>query len=653
MKNRKRALTESYRLNREGRVALSGIFEGIEGYGKALLEALCTEEVQASEELSAADIQFLPMEAGAEGLVRQVLKKEYVANEEGYVIDIDDTIKVYADTESAKLYAIMALRDLWEDGLDKAVIYGYPAVPYRSARVFLPSRKNMPYFRSFIDLLVNLGYNSLLLEIGGEMEYKKHPEINETWAAYCESMKEFNNKPYVASGVYCRTKNSVHTFNGEGDVYTQEELQELAVYCTQRGIEIIPEVPSLSPSESFLISHPELRECEDEPFASTACPCKEGLYNLVFDLYDEVIEVFHPKTLHIGHDEWWVMCVCDRCKNRDAAELFAYNVQRCYDYLKEKGIRTMMWADKLVRFYEKTGEEQGGAAKHVYHVKKDKTIEVLGEQYPLYARHWFAASEEAKETGFHQVIHDTAECMQMLPKDIICLNWYWATEPRILDDYLANDRIMNKPNSYMAGGAQGVSISNWIDSSEAGMQRWNTIFDLGYGAVICWNHDRREKDHAKNLRDTFDGLYRFRNRDILRGKHLEVVHTAVKAWEIGEAYYDDLPYAEEDKMTMGEYHVLYEDGSSDVFPIRYTLNIGTRDALTERWADARSWQYIVDKHLTTVAGVCNYEQREDGIWYRAVFPVKSEVKSVTYVPRTGLAEYVAVARMQIIEEKVC
>ncbi len=659
MKDNKQLLTESYRMQRDGWVTLSGKWEGIDGLGKALLEELSVESGNAQGQKQAADVIFRPMAAGAEALVREVLERAYVENEEGYVIDIDDTITVYADTERAKLYAVMALRDAWEDGLKKAVTYSYPVVSHRSVRVYLPAKKNLPYFKTFIDLMAHLGYNSILLEIGGALEYKRHPEINETWAAYCQSMKEFNMKPYRAARGYYRTKNSIHTFNGEGDIYTQEEMKQLAAYCAERYIEVIPEVPSLSHSEYFLISHPELRECDDEPYASTACPSNENLYKLVFDLYDEVIEVFHPKTLHIGHDEWWVMCVCDKCRNKDAAKLFAENVQKCYDYLKARGIRTMMWADKLVRFNEKTGEVQGGGEKHVYNVKTDQTIEVMGKEYPLYARHWFKHSQEAMEKGFHQVIHDTADCMHMLPQDIICLNWYWATEPRILDDYLLNNRIMVYGNSYMAGmmnwkerfaaGAKGISVSNWVDSSEAGMQRWNTVFDLGYGAIICWNHERKEQDHARNLKDTFAGLYRYRNRETLKGSHIEVLHTAVQTWENGEKYYEDLPYADEADMTMGAYVVRYEDGSCDTFPVLYSLNIGTRDALTERWADVRAWQYKVDKHLTTVASVCDFEKREDGIWYRAVFPTKGNAVSCEYVPKAGLEKYVAVAEVKIME----
>jgi len=647
-------LTQSYRKNKDGSITLSGKCYGIEGRGKELLEAFKNKYQKG------ADVYFMPVNEAARQLVCQSFDVEYVENEEAYIIDIDDVVTVYADSERAKLYAAVTLQDAFEESLQKAVIYNYPAVAHRSARVYLPAKKDMPYFKKFIDMLVYLGYNSLLLEIGGAMEYKKHPEINSTWKEYCASMNEFNDKCYVAQEVYYRTKNSIHTFNGGGDIYSQEELKELAMYCSERYIEIIPEVPSLSHSEYILISHPELRECEDEPFASTACPSNPDLYKLVFDLYDEVIEVFSPKTIHIGHDEWYNMCLCDRCRDKEAGVLLAENVLKCYNYLKQRGIRTMMWAEKLIQVIDKRGEVHGGGERHIFNLKTDKTIEVMGKEYPLYERHYFQPTKEAEEHGFEQVIPETISCMDAIPDDLICVNWYWSLEPRIIDEFLLRGKTMIYGNCKMAGmtnckdrfaaGAQGVSISCWHDSSEAGMQRWNTQFDLGYGAAVCWGHNRKENEHEKNLADTFAGLYRFRNRETLAGSYIEVVHTLKKAWEDGEKYYSDLPYADEKNMTLGEYAVQYEDGSSESFPVLYTLNIGTGNAVTERWSSAISWSYALDKHLTTVASVCDFEKREDGVWYKTVFPTRGNVVTCKYIPKDGLEEYVAVKEIEIVNK---
>lgn len=303
-------LTDSYWKEQEGKVTLSGKSEGITGLGAELLKK--------AGKGTGADVVFLPTDAKAEELVKDCFDVEHSHNPEGYVIDIDDTITVYADTDGAKLFAVHAILGHNEDGIQKGIRYSYPMVEHRSARVYMPPKKDLDYFKRFVDMLSYLGYNALILEIGGAMEWKRHPEINETWKQYCASINEFNNKCYHGSRVYYRVKNSIHTFNGEGDIYSQEEMKALVAYCRERGIDVIPEIASLTHSEYFLISHPELRECDDEPYASTACPSNPALYDLVFDLYDEAIEVFEPSIIHIGHDEWWVMCVCDRCKDKEA-----------------------------------------------------------------------------------------------------------------------------------------------------------------------------------------------------------------------------------------------------------------------------------------------------------------------------------------------
>lgn len=313
MNKRKTTLTEGYRKEKEGYVALPKKIEGIGGIGKEWYE----QSVMYSKSIyRTADILFKPIDEDIKTKIKEELETEFTENKDGYVIDIDDVISIYADTERAKLYAILYLLDIYEEKLKKALVYNYPLAEHRSARVFFPPKKEIPYFKKFIDLLVYLGYHAILLEISGVMEFKKHPEINSTWASYCRPVKEYNDKIYDIGRAYYRPKNAVHCFNGGGEIYSQDEVKELVRYCEERYIEIIPEIPQLSHSEYLLISHPELRECDDEPFASTACPSNPDFDSLIFDLYDEVIDVFHPKTIHIGHDEWWVMCICDKCKKR-------------------------------------------------------------------------------------------------------------------------------------------------------------------------------------------------------------------------------------------------------------------------------------------------------------------------------------------------
>jgi len=656
-------ITEGYKRDKDGSVVLSGSFEGFEGVAHEWL-VKCFNENEHNKTLAKADVRLCSFNDKAKQLIEETFETEYKENSEGYLIDIDDTITVYADTSRAALYAVAFICDSYDgDGkicsLKKGVIYNYPDAPYRSARVYLPAKEDLPYFKRFVDLLVYLGYNSIWLEIGGSMEFKKHPEINESWIEYCKSMREYNTKPYVGQRGYYRTKNSIHIYNAGGQIYSQDEMRELVGYCKDRDIEVIPEVPSLTHSEYFLLSHPELKECDDEPYASTACPSNPDLYPLVFDLYDEIIEVFDPKTVHIGHDEWWVMCVCDRCKDKDPAKLFADNVIKCYDYLKERGIKTLMWSDKTIRTYEKTGEAQGGCEKHLYSTKTDDFIDVMGEKYPVYRRHWFNASEEAKKNGFHQVILDTADCIDMLPKDIIHANWIWSCEPRIIDSFLSRGLEMVYSNCEIAqvwnpkerfkAGAKGVSVSNWIESNEKGFQHWDTFFHLGYCATACWSKTRKDYDQEKMVFDIFEQLYRFRNREILNGAYIEVVHTTEDAGAEGKKFYE-VPYISDESMSLGKYVVTYEDNTTEEIPVLYAHNISLRNTNTAWYSSPRFWGFLMDNRLTVTATVCNIEKREDGIWYKAVFPAKGEVSSCVYVPDEGAEGYVSVDKITYRDE---
>lgn len=658
MMKEQKSLVEGYKRKKNGSVCLSGRWNAVDEVAETWLTEFCDIYGKDGE----ADIIFSSVTEKAVKLVQENFALSYEKNAEAYIIDIGETITIWADTKRAQQYAVCFLLSQYNGSFAKGIYYNFPRVGHRSVRIYLPPKKDLPFFKKFIDMLVYFGYNAILLEIGGAMEYKRHPEINETWRVYCKSMMEEDDKPYRANKTYYRVKNSVHTFNAGGDIYSQDEMRELLSYCEKRYIEVIPEVPSLSHSEYILISHPELRECDDEPYASTACPSNPDLNKLVADLYDEVIEVFRPSVLHIGHDEWWSMCVCDKCRERSATELYVENVLWSYNYLKERGIQTMMWADKLVRAVEKTGEVQGAGEKHLYNVKTEETIEVMGKKYPLFHHYWFHAPEEAKKNGFHQIIHDMGDCADMLPDDIWYLNWTWECVPYILDDFIRRKRKViygnctcsEMPNSKQrfAAGVEGFSVSDWLCTTEEGLQRWNTMYDLGYGAALCWGHTREEWMHEQNTEDVFREMYCFRNHETLQKSHIEVKHTIVKPWEQGEQYYEKIPYANKEKMTLGNYVINYADGRTEKVPVWYALNIGRKDAIKERWESPRGWRYVVDKHLTTTASVCDIEKREDGIWYKTVFPTNGKVVSCVYVPNAGLEEYVEVDKIMIVN-KMC
>ena len=646
-------LTDSYKIVAEGHISLSGKSIGATGVAADKIASLTGGD---------AVVEFKATDDFARTLVADKLGKEYVANAEGFIIYVTDKVTVYADSEPAKLFAACAVMDNYKDGkISKGLWWSYPAVPHRSLRVFLPPKQDMDYFYKLLDMMVHMGYNGILLEICGGMEFKRHPEINKAWIEYCASVNEFPGKYNKVGKGYYMTKNSVHTCNAGGGVYSQEELKELVKYCADRFIEIVPEVPSLSHSEYICVAHPELRECEDEPYASAACPSNPELNKLVFDLYDEVIEVFGCKSLHIGHDEWWIMNICDKCKDKDPVDLYVNNVLESYNYLKSKGIKTYMWSDKLQPVCDKLGECHGASRKDVYGVptqKEMKTINIMGVDYPLYDIYWFEAPEWVKEQGYHQVIADMTGCSEKLPSDIMYCNWYYACDPAIADNVYyregkdmilgnAMPSVMSNYKERFKYGAQGISVSNWAETSEKSMQQWGAMYELGYGAILCWNHDRDELDHELNVLDTYKGLFELRNRDILAAPHLEVVHTVTKEWDDGRKYYGEMAMTDLDHLTMGNYEVTYKDGSKEQFPVMFSINISHNNIRYGRGTCNRNWEYKADRDISHPASMCDISREADGTWYKAVMPLKGEVVKCEYIPRDGFEDYVAVKSMEV------
>lgn len=647
-------LTDSYKVIDEGFISLSGKSTGVGGVAQEVISSLTGGSVT---------VEFKPIDAYAKNLVKTRLGEEYVENPEGFIVEIKDGVVVYADTDGAKLFAACSIKDKYQDGrISRGVWWSYPCVPHRSLRAFLPPKKDLGYFYKLIDMMAHLGYNSILLEICGAMEFKRHPEINKGWIEYCASVNESLEKYDMVGSGYYRTKNSVHTCNAGGEVYSQEEMKEIVKYCADRFVEIVPEVPSLTHSEYLCVCYPELSECADEPYSSTACPSNPDLNKLVFDLYDEVIDVFGCKALHIGHDEWWVMCVCDKCKDKDPTEMYVNNVMECYNYLKSKGVKTYMWADKMQKIIDKEGEAHGASAKDVYSVPtkgEPKTVNIMGKDYPLYDRYWFKAPDWVKEEGFHQEILEVDCSGGKLPSDIVFCNWYYPCDPDIANNVFfregkemilgnAAPSLLNNYKQRFEYGAQGISVSNWAETSEYNMQQWGALFELGYGSVICWQHEKTEFDHKKNVFEVLNGMFALRNSEVLSGDYLEVVHTMAKEWKDGRKYYGVMAMVDTDYLTIGNYRVTYDDGRIEEFPVMFSLNISHSDVCFERAANRLNWDYQADIDIPRIASACDIQADGDTVWYKAVMPLSGKAVKCEYEPRKGFEDYVKIKDMNII-----
>ena len=336
---------------------------------RKIMSRFAAEKCGAEDEISVIETEK-PISDKLKEELRRLNKTDVINNPDGYVIKMSEgSITVSANSESGIMNGLMTfLRLLDDEGCyGKEMLCDYPISSIRGIKLMIPAREDIQDFYDFIDMMVFFHHNTLMLEIGGAMEYKRHPEINEGWKEYAEFMSEYSGKSKeIQEHTFPWRKNSIHCNNGGGSYLTQNEIRDMIDYCTERGIRIIPEVPSTS--HYLLTRHPELAERCEDPYPDTFCPSNPNSYKLLFDVLDEVIDVFHPEIINIGHDEYYSINICDRCRSRlkKNEDIYAEDIIKIHDYLAAKNVKTMIWCDKLLNVLTESGANFGGALNYVY-----------------------------------------------------------------------------------------------------------------------------------------------------------------------------------------------------------------------------------------------------------------------------------------------
>ena len=309
-------------------------------------------------------------------------------------------------------------------------VVDWPLKPIRGVHCYLPAREDMPFFKRFIEWMGRHKLNTLFLEIGGGMEYARHSEINRAWERFCKDAMEYPGGPDALQASQWFPKDSTHTELAGGSFLTKDEVRRIAEWCGDNCIEIIPEVQSLSHSYYLVVAHPELAEMTEDPWPDNYCPSNPKSYQLYFDVLKEVIAVFNPRMISIGHDEAYLFNFCSKCKKRDAAEIYATDVIKAHDFLAERGIRTAMWGDKLLDIRRPDGRTYGGVARDS--VKYGKR--------------------------FHMPA--TSRCVDMIPRDVLVLDWYWSLS------YESAEMLAEKGFEMIYGNFYGPKFEGWAKRRE-------------------------------------------------------------------------------------------------------------------------------------------------------------------------------------------
>ena len=133
------------------------------------------------------------------------------------------------------------------------------------------------------------------------------------------------------------------------DSWDKSELLTWIHHTKSLGLEIVPEIKLLTHQEKFFQNNRPKYLYNDVTYFPS-----DDVYKEVFLFLDEVIRVFKPDAIHIGHDEVaghnrlskhrWLK----KSKRVLPANLFLSDVKSLDEYLCSKGITTWMWGDMLV-----------------------------------------------------------------------------------------------------------------------------------------------------------------------------------------------------------------------------------------------------------------------------------------------------------------
>ena len=351
------------------------------------------------------------------------------------------------------------------EGVQAATVSDSPDRPFRGVHLYLPAIEHMTFAKRLVKYLLSpMDYNVAIIEVGAGMRFDRHPEIN---AAFEEA---------VAKGQAGIWPEFPHWQVGGGKVLEKAQVKEYVDYIRSFGIEVVPEIQSLGHVQYLTQAYPEIAEREDknyndsidtrgedsrpdEFYAHCYCPSNEKSYELLFDMMDEILEVFQPKQyVHMGHDEVYQIGICPVCKDKDPAELFAQDVNRIHDYLAKKGLKMMIWSDMIQPCTQ----------------------------------------------------YKTPPAIDKIPKDILMLDfiWYFHLDKDLEDNLLEKDFTVAVGNLYSSHYPRyerrmakknmvGGEISMWVGTNEEELQQEGKFFDIFLTANMLWNAD--SYNHCHNL----------------------------------------------------------------------------------------------------------------------------------------------------------
>ncbi len=319
---------EHFRLLPQPREAALLGGEGLQWTG---LHTICLEEGQRRPVLPPllSHLSTAPAEART-GVLTLSLSQDPALPEspEGYRLVVrGGGAAIHSRGEAGLFYGCQTLQQLLEDARDnggKIVpscrITDWPALKYRAVHIDVKHHLDtMKYYYDSIDRLARYKINAVIFEFEDKLRYRRRPEV------------------------------------GAPQSMSIDEMAALTRYARERHIEISPLVQGLGHA-TFILKHETYLPLREDPDSNWAfCPCDEGTYAVLFDLYRDAFDATPgSRYLHVGGDEIGEIGTCDRCRpmadEKGILALNLYWLNRVCAFARQNGRIPIFWDDMLFKY---------------------------------------------------------------------------------------------------------------------------------------------------------------------------------------------------------------------------------------------------------------------------------------------------------------
>jgi hypothetical protein len=459
---------------------------------------------------------------------------------EGYLLAVRPAGAVVAGHDARGLfYGVHTLLQLLSGAGGRASlpcveVIDWPEHPFRGAHLYMPPKRELDYSKRLLAFLASCKINTVFFEVGASMEFKRHPEINRAWARLCETITDHPNGPTLvqhARPLHGRGSDSTHHEQAGSSFLSQDDVRDLLAHARAHHVRLCPEFQSLSHSFWLCVAHPEIAEYAGDPWPSTYCPSNPRTYELLFDCLDEVLDVFRPEWVHIGHDEWYYPCVCPKCRRKDAGKVLAGDVNRIHARLRERGVKCLMWGDQLL-------DTRGLQTPRIREYGTGKMI------------HFGGCRRAMRDEAGAYVMPQRCHAVDLISDEVLVADWYWGLTHDTEKYYARHGKDVVFGNFSPAGfnrfrhrlyapNVQGGIRSSWIQQGQLAHAANNWPLSAAMSADMFWSGIYRRVSLERRL-PAFRAFW-LKARDRLNGHTRRLATRQPAPWRARPLDLDRLP----------------------------------------------------------------------------------------------------------------